>query len=302
MYFQWAQHYYREANVRYFNPHLGEKWYVDGSFIWLNTPFRRFFGYGSRTLETDESNYVSHGFNVTALAGYYVLPRFRINVSESFVQTNLKGQAIFDVSDTLTRYGGLDGVGDSSNFIHKVSLTYDSRPAGPNSREGFFAEGGYFFSLAPLGSDVNFQGISTEAIHLHSMFNERTTLVFRLFVQDIYGKDVPFYLQSSLGGDRELRSYIPNRFVDNGKLIFTWEQRISVLKKSIFGISTELWLDPFLEVGTVFDNFKNLGESKMQTVGGLGIRMLVPPTVVGRIDIAYGAEGYSVYTQLGYPF
>jgi outer membrane protein assembly factor BamA len=281
---------------------LGKKWYIDGNFIWLNTPFRRFFGYGSHTLEADESNYVSHGFYMTALAGYYATPRFRINLTESFISTDLKGQAIFDVADTLTRYGGLNGVQNSFNFIHKVSLTYDSRPKGPNSREGFFAEGSYFASLVPLGSDVNFHGFSTEAIHMHSMFNERTTLVFRLFAQDIYGSDVPFYLQSSLGGDRELRAFIPNRFVDNGKLIFTWEQRIKVLKKSIFGIPAELWLDPFLEAGTVFDNFKNLGASKMQTVAGLGIRMIVPPTVVGRIDIACGAEGYSVYTQLGYPF
>jgi hypothetical protein len=134
------------------------------------------------------------------------------------------------------------------------------------------------------------------------MFNKRTTLVLRAYLQDIYGADVPFYMQSSLGGDRELRSFIPSRFIDNGKVIFTWEQRISIFKKSIFGIPVGLSLDPFIEVGTVFDNLKNLGDSKVQSAGGLGIRMLVPPTVVGRIDMAYGSEGYSVYTQLGYPF
>lgn len=302
VYFEWGQKFYREAYVRYFNPRLEEKFYLDGSFLWLKTPFRRFFGYGAATALAGESNYLSNNLIFNGTFGYYILQNLRVGFTENIVSTDIHGRAITDFSDTLATYGALPGVEDATNLIHRFSVTFDNRPSGLNSKRGTFAEAAYFFSSDKLLSDDTINGYSIEAVQLFSYFKERMTTATRFYLQDMYGTSIPFYLQSSLGGDKELRSFIPNRFIDTGKILFSVEQRIRLIRKTVFGIPCELWTDPFLEIGRVFNHINHLGGDDYQTVAGLGLRFIVPPNVAARVDIAIGSDGYNVYTQLGYPF
>lgn len=302
LYFEVGQRYYRETSVRYFNPYLFNKFYVDAIFQWLKTPFPRFFGLGAATVESDESNYVARNFLTKATFGYRVRKDLRINFGERFSTTDVLTRAFSAVADTLTRYGNVTNVFDSTHFIHTLSLTYDTRQKGENSTRGRMIEGGYFFSLSEIGSDTTFQGFYTEAIQLIPWWQGRTTTALRFFLQDMNGTNIPFYLMSQLGGDAELRAFIPNRFTDSGKIIFTAEQRIRVFVWKVLGIPVEFHADPFIEVGRVFNHFNHLNFDDIQPVGGLGMRAVVPPNVVGRVDIAVGTEGYSVYTMLGYPF
>lgn len=302
LYFELAERYYRETTLRYFNPRFQKNFYLDTAFVWLKTPFRRFYGFGAGSPENGESNFTSRNFSLDLTAGYYLAKHLRLNVAEHFLTTDLITRAFLNVSDTLTRYGGGAGVYDATNFAHEISASFDTRHNGEYSKQGIFAEAGYFFSHKNLGSDVTFQGFRVEGTFLKPWWDSRMVTVFRGSLKDIYGSNIPFYLQSSLGGDRELRSYIPDRFTDNGKWIFSLEQRIRVLKKNIFGIPVEFHADPFFEVGRVFHNLENFSLTNLQPVVGLGLRGIVPPNVVGRLDIAVGREGYNVYTMLGYPF
>lgn len=302
LYVEFAQRFYRETTLHYFNPHFFEKLYLDADFVWLQTPFRRFYGYGANSVESGESNYVSRNFYSNLTLGYYFLPTLRLNFREQFTTTDLRSRAITDVSDTLTRYGTLPGIFDATHFIHYFSLTFDSRPEGQNSSNGFFVEGNYFFSHKSLGSDTTFQGYSFEAISLIPLFQKKTITALRFFFQDMYGSGIPFYLQSHLGGENELRSFIRYRFRDTGKIIFTWEQRIAVLNKELFGVPFTISVDPFFEVGRVFNHINNLGFQDIQPVGGIGIRGIVKPNVVARVDVSVGTEGYNIYTMLNYPF
>lgn len=301
-YFELAQRYFRETTLRYFNPRFQDDFYLEAKFQWLKTPFRRFYGYGAGTVKSNESNYTSRNFLFHVTAGHYLSRYFRLNFAEHFLTTDLLTRAFPAVADTLTRYGALPGVNDSTHFIHELSASFDTRRNGDNSQKGIFIEAGYFFSHRSLGSDSIFHGFRAEGTLLKPWFQARTVTAARLALRDLYGSGVPFYLQSSLGGDQELRSFIPARFVDNGRWIFMLEQRIKVFGARIFGIPVELHADPFFELGRVFDNFKNFSFSSLQPVGGLGLRGIVRPNIVGRLDIAMGREGYNVYTMLGYPF
>jgi len=300
-YFELGQRYFRENTIHYFNPKFYEKFYLDAKFVWLKTPFPRFYGIGADTAKSGESNYVSRNFLTQVTFGCNFLDKFRINLNEKFTTTDVLTRA-FTVDDTLTRYGGLSSVYDSTNFIHGLSFTYDTRENAENSHDGIFAEAGYFFSSRALGSDTTFQGFHLEGIHMFSWLKDRMTTITRFYMQDMFGTNIPFYLQSQLGGDKELRSFIPNRFTDTGKAILTIEQRIRVLSLSILGTPVEFYTDPFVEVGRVFQHLNNFSLDDFQTVVGLGLRAFVPPNVVGRLDIAVGSEGYSIYTMLGYPF
>lgn len=301
-YFEYAQKYFRETTLRYFNPRFKDDFFLESKFIWLKTPFTRFYGYGASTNKSGESNYVSRSFNFETTFGYYLNRNFRLNLSERFFTNDLLTRAFPNVSDTLTRYGAQGGVADSTNLIHKLSATLDTRPQGLNSKSGTFAEASYFFSVKGLLSDVNIQGFSFEASQLIPFFNKRTITALRIFAQDMYGSNIPFYLQSQLGGAKELRSFIPNRFTDTGKLIFTWEQRIKVIAMNVFDVDVEVYADPYVEVGRVFNHFNNLGFDDFQPVVGLGLRAFVPPNVLARVDMSLGKEGYAIYTVLNYPF
>lgn len=301
-YFEYAQKFYRETWVRYFNPFFLDKLYLDTTFQWLHTPFPRFYGYGADSPQTGESNYLSQGFFFKPVFGYYITPQFRVNFTENITLTNLNTRAITDELDTLTTYAGLSGVRDSTDVIHKLGLSWDTRPNLANSKRGRFLEAGYFFSHENLGSDTSFHGFTAEALQLIPFFKEKTITALRFFFQDMYGSGIPFYHQSSLGGALELRSFIPNRFRDNGKILFTWEQRIKVLHHEFFGIPVEFHVDPFFELGRVFHQLNNLSFTDFQPIGGIGLRGLVPPNVVARVDFALGSEGYNIYTMLNYPF
>jgi outer membrane protein assembly factor BamA len=301
-YFEYAQRYYREGSAHYHNPEFLEKFFLDTRFTWLKTPFPRFYGYGAGTTEAGQSNYVSRNFLFDTTFGYYIFPELRVNLGEKFTTTDLLTRAFSDVDDTLTRYGALPGVNDATHLIHTLSVTYDTRPKGIYSKRGTLAQGSYFVSIDGLLSDSTINGFNVEAIQLFPLWKECTVTALRLFVQDMYGTGIPFYLQSSLGGPTELRAFIPNRFTDTGKIIFTWEQRFQVLGKKLFGIPVEFYIDPFFEVGRVLHHIDKFALSDLQPVGGVGVRAHVPPNVVGRVDVAVGREGYSVYTMLGYPF
>jgi hypothetical protein len=301
-YFEWAQKFYREAGGHYLNPHMGEHFFLEASLIWMQTPYTRFFGYGPATTDAAESDYLFNNFNTKITFGYYILPQLRVNLSERLLIGDVKTRAITSVADTLTNFGALPGVRDSTTLVHRVSLTFDNRPTGINSKRGTFAEIGYITSLNGFVSDATFNGYSLEAVQLIPWLKERTITALRFSFQDLYGSNIPMYLQSTLGGDKELRSYMPNRFVDKSKAIFQVEQRIRLIHKAIFGIPVEFYADPFFEIGKVFNNLENFSLSDLQPVGGIGLRGVVPPNVVGRLDIGIGKNGYNVYTQLGYPF
>lgn len=298
---EFAQRYSRELTLRYFNPSFFDKYYLEGNFSYLKTPFGRFYGLGQQRSEGDESNFVAQNFLLDLTGGFYFFKKFRANLTEKFHTTDLQDHAMKSIPDTLTRYGALPEVVDSTNFIHKASLVFDTRAEREYSQKGAMASLAYSFSSKKLGSDKTFQGITFESIYLLPTIPKRMTTAARFDFQQMFGSHIPFYEMSSLGGDKEMRAFVPGRFVDKGKIALQIEERIKVAGWALLGIPFEVHVDPFFEVGQVFQNPSKLG-NHWKPLGGTGVRLFVPPNVVGRIDVAYGSDGLEIYTQLGYPF
>lgn len=297
-----SQKFYREVTLGYFNPTLSDHYFIDFDFTYIKSPFGRFFGLGPTTVEGDQSNFTSNQILVDAIFGYYFLKNIRVEWVEKFHTVDLQGRAITDIDDTLTRYGNLPQVVDATNLIHGANVVFDNRKEREYATSGTIASLGSFFANKALGSDQNFEGWQLEIRHLNPTLADRLTTALRFSFQQMYGDNIPFYEMSSLGGPNELRSFVPLRFVDKGKMTFQIEERIQLIKWELFGIPFEIHTDPFFEVGRVFDSVKHLGFKDWQPVGGLGFRLFVPPNVVGRLDMAIGSEGLEIYTELGYPF
>lgn len=297
-----AQKYTREFSFRFFDPHFYEKFFLESDVKFLKTPFGHFFGIGSKRQEKNRSNYTARYFNMDLTGGYYFFKNFRANYTFRYHTTDLLNRAMEEFDDTLTRYGGLPNVVDATNLIHEISVVYDSRPAREYSEQGSMARLKYFGSAKKLGSDKTFQGWGFETLHLFKTYRDKMVTALRFEFAEVFGNRTPFYELSSLGGPSQMRAFTPLRFVDQGKMALQVEERVKILSWKVYGIPFEIHADPFVEVGRVFDAVSHLGFDDWQFVGGLGIRAFVPPNVVGRIDMAFGSDGFEVYTALGYPF
>lgn len=294
--------YAREVSFRFYDPHFYKKFYLEYDFQYLKTPFGHFFGIGPDRIEANRTNYTSRNFYSDLTTGYYLLDPIRINLGFRFHTTDLLNRAMEQFDDTLRFYGALPQVVDATNLIEEISAVFDNRANGVYSTKGTLARLAYFFSHKKLGSDQTFQGWNLETIQLFPLLKKRWGLALRFNFQEIFGDGVPFYELSNLGGPGELRAFTPLRFVDQGKILFQMEHRIQVFNWKLFGIPFDMNMDPFFEMGRVFDEISNLGFGHWQPVGGIGFRLFVPPNVVGRVDVAVGRDGMEIYTVLGYPF
>ena len=58
----------------------------------------------------------------------------------------------------------------------------------------------------------------------------------------------------------------------------------------------------FLDMGRVYSSFNRIALHDFHTSSGAGLRLIISPSVVGRIDIGLSAEGFGLYLVFGHPF
>ncbi len=114
--------------------------------------------------------------------------------------------------------------------------------------------------------------------------------------------DIPFFEQNSIGGHESLRGFGSGRFVDKDRFVASAELRTRVYRREIFGVDAELELAPFVDFGQVLHSWRSSPFNELHAVGGLGFRGVVPPQVVGFVDIGLGEQGLAAFTGLEYPF
>ena len=111
---------------------------------------------------------------------------------------------------------------------------------------------------------------------------------------------MPFYDQASLGGEVLFRGFQEDRFIDMGAWEVEAEQRFKLFQTHIFGVVADWRIDPFVAAGQVYG--QTAPWEHVRVAGGAGLRMLIHPDILGRVDLAYGGEGLRAYVVLGYPY
>src|SRR5204862_6616617 len=80
----------------------------------------------------------------------------------------------------------------------------------------------------------------------------RGVLALRALLNYVSGsRDTPFWEQSSLG-ERDLRAFGTDRFIDFNRSAASVEFRVPVYIRRLFGVNPELELAPFFDDGVVF--------------------------------------------------
>ena len=132
--------------------------------------------------------------------------------------------------------------------------------------------------------------------------SKRAILIVRADLQATIGSQVPFFEQSSLGGQNNLRGFGVDRYIDKHLIAFSIEERIHVLRTKLAGVTADFEVAPFLDTGQVFNSFKDVSFQDYRMTPGLGLRAIVRPNVVGRLDYGYSREGGAIFAGLDFPY
>jgi outer membrane protein assembly factor BamA len=263
----------------------------------------RFFGLGETTTESEQTNYTAREGRVNWRFGVYANEVTQIAVGQRFRQVSLQRGAT-DLPFTGTQFPSIDGVqGETLILGHRATFYYDTRNNLISPTDGM-AVTAYAEVNQNLrnGDHPIYSRYELEVKQLFPSESKRAILVVRGNLQATIGTQVPFFEQSSLGGQNNLRGYGVDRFIDKNLLALSIEERIHLVRTKIAGVSADFEIAPFLDTGQVFNDYKDVTFKNYRMTPGVGFRGIVRPNVVGRIDYGYSREGGAIFAGLDFPY
>ena len=283
---------------------LGNKLELNGYLFRLRDGSSRFFGFQSGSSIDGESNYANAELGFNASVGYKFGRHYQVVFGERFRQVNIEPGAIRNIPYTRERFTvnevpGLDGF---TAHAQRLSLVYSTLDAPSLSTFGGYARATVEGSTTALGSSVDYRHYEVEMKGYIPLDNARYISVFRLMYNQTLGSDVPFLERSILGGETTLRGYGRNRFIDSSFILCNLEERIRLFRWEVFGVTADWEVAPFIDLGSVTESLLTAGSSSFEFNPGIGIRAVVRPNIVGRLDIGVGRNGPALFVGLGYPF
>lgn len=264
----------------------------------------RFFGFSSKAPVQSETNYTDTeiGFNLSA--GYAIGRHFQVVAGERYRDVEIKPGAVTSIPNIKDRFSELNISGINGFVAHaqRISLVYSTLDSFTAPTFGGFAKATIENSSKVLGSTADYRHYEGELKGFIPLDSARYVSVFRLIYNQTLGERVPFLEQSILGGENTLRGYGRNRFIDNSYFLLNLEERIRLFRWEIFEVKADWELAPFIDLGAVMSSLGHATFRQFEFNPGIGIRAVVRPNIVGRVDVGFGHDGPAVFVGLGYPF
>ncbi|TSA03246.1 MAG: hypothetical protein D4R81_03695 [Nitrospiraceae bacterium] len=269
---------------------------------WFKNAFARFFGVGNSTADDKETTYTSREANIRLSAGINLNEDFSLLWTERYRDVRVENGIIPTLPQTKLRFTGIEGIAGAEILAHRLAALYDTRDNLLTPLKGTYVSlyGEIGHNLIHDEADRWFR-LSLDARHLMPHASGRMVFVARFLMDKLFSQGVPFYERPMLGGENTLRGFGLNRFTNDNLFLINLEERIRILSKRVFDNPIELEAAPFLDVGRVNRDFAARIKNT-QVNPGMGIRVISRPNVVGRLDIANGKDGGTVFVGLDYPF
>lgn len=294
----------RELKLQYKNLNVfGGRFHADVELLHERTSSVRFFGIGPESSPEDESNMTLEVTGIYAIFGVNITPTMRLSLGETLQRFEVGRGGVPGLPFTGDLFPDLPGVQGATIHAQRVALIHDSRDSQTTPTQGLYASVFAEASTELLGSDADYIRAGVESVYLKPFLDQRVILVLRGLFEGISGEsNTPFQVLPTLGGVDTLRGFGENRFYGDARLLFNVEVRAKVLRMRIFGVDAEFEIAPFIDVGKVFNSWKQFLDTSFEVNPGVGFRGLAPPSVVGHIEFAYSREGPAIYVGLDYPF
>jgi outer membrane protein assembly factor BamA len=300
----WTEQIERKFLISYVDPGFSNGRYSIGfSAMHFKNATVRFFGLGPTTVKEQETNYTASETRLNWRFGIYANEVTQIAVSQRLRHM----QAIQQGGTPLPFTGDLfpDAPGGEGATIlgQRVSFHYDTRNNLVTPTDGTaitaYAELNYNFKS---GAEPMYSRYGLEVKKMFASESKRAILVVRGELQATLGTDVPFYEQSSLGGQNNLRGFGVDRYIDKQLIALSVEERIHILRTRLAGVMADFEIAPFIDTGQVFNSFKNVSFKDYRITPGIGFRGIIRPNVVGRIDYGFSKEGGAIFAGLDFPY
>lgn len=294
----------RKLVFNYVDPAFSEgRYFLNFGGSFFKNATSRFFGLGQTTVESDQTNYTAREARANWRFGVYANEVTQIAVSQRVRQVSLQRGAT-DLPFTGDRFPTVDGVqGETIIVGHRATFYYDTRNNLFSPTDGMAVT-----AYAELNQNVRnstnplYSHYELEVKKLFPSESKRAILVIRADLQATLGREVPFFEQSSLGGQNNLRGYGVDRFIDKNLIAASIEERIHVARAKVAGVAADFEVAPFLDTGQVFNSFKDVSFKDYRMTPGIGFRGIVRPNVVGRIDYGWSKEGGAIFAGLDFPY
>jgi outer membrane protein assembly factor BamA len=268
------------------------------AFLTLQGTHRNFtqmpyYGPGPDSLKTGRSNYRLEDSRYRFVTGLRPFPHLTLGATGGFLEVNIGGGTNERYISTEQQYSAArtTGIDHQTDFLQGgafVDYDYRDVPGGPRS-------GGFYSASLTYNKDSD--------LHLHShkrlqaevqqyipFFNERRVIALRGRTDLTWknaGQTLPFYMQPTLGGSRDLRGFRPFRFYGDNSLLFNAEYRYEVfsgLDMAVFG-----------DAGKVFQSKSDLNLRDLEGSYGIGMRFNARNVVFMRLDAGFSHEGFQVW-------
>jgi outer membrane protein assembly factor BamA len=263
----------------------------------------RFFGLGRTTTETEQTNYTAREARANWRFGVYANEVTQIAFGQRFRQVSLQRGGT-NLPFTGDQFPSVDGVqGETLILGHRATFYYDTRNSLVSPTDGM-AVTAYAEVNQNLRNEDHFvySRYELEVKKLFPSESKRAILIVRADLQATIGDQVPFFEQSSLGGQNNLRGYGVDRFIDKNLVAVSIEERIHVARTKIAGVTADFDIAPFLDTGQVFNDYRDVSFKSYRMTPGIGFRGIVKPNVVGRVDYGYSREGGAIFAGLDFPY
>jgi hypothetical protein len=301
----------KDFDLGYKNLRAGGGRYILGAEInWLKDPFARFFGFGNRAPERNETNYTARETRAKLTAGINLTPDFSVMLTERYHDVRLETGVIPSLPQTMQQFQNTPGVEGAQIVGHRLTLFYDTREHQLTPVRGSYLNLSAEFNQNLQHAEPNrWWRYTVDARHLIPHASDRMVFVAHALLDAVNRANraelaIPFYERPTLGGETTLRAFGLSRFIDNTAWLVNLEERIQMVEKKLFDYPIDLEAAPFVDIGRVsrrLDPYR-IPLKHIQVNPGVGLRLLARPNVVGRLDVAYGKDGGNVFVGLDYPF
>lgn len=294
----------REFRLEYKDPGLsGGRFSFEGGLLYEKDSTERFFGLTQKSPEEEETNFTLREFVARFSLGLNLAKNRNLALSQRFRDVEIQRGGIDRLPFIADRFAEVEGLGGAAVLSHRLTLTHDRRDDRTTPTQGEFID--LFGELGHVFQDGHIMPFSRYGVQAKAWFPVQDHLIIfvpNFQMQWLAGSDVPFFERSTLGGEDTLRAYGLGRFVDDHFILLNFEGRIRVARVRLLDVMTEVEVAPFVDMGKVYSSLRTQFLNDWEVNPGVGMRVLVRPNVVGRLDIAFGREGITFFVGLNFPF
>ncbi|MGA2192401.1 MAG: BamA/TamA family outer membrane protein [Nitrospirota bacterium] len=262
----------------------------------------RFFGLGPQSREADETDYSDVEFTPAFKLGYRLPHNFELSYGETLRWVTIRPGTVNSLPYIQDRFPKLQGIDGGAAIERRLTLSYDTRDDEVFPSRGWYANA-FEELLQSFTHDRVFTRTGGDVRKFYTLDDDKRFItVVKAAVEVTGGRNIPFWEESTIGGENTLRGFGDYRYRDNNFILLNLEERIRLFRWHLFGVWSEWEAAPFVDVGKVFSSFRKDFFEDYQFNPGIGFRAIVQPNIVGRVDIGYGHDGLAAFVGLDFPF